>query len=292
MKIAIIFSRERSDTMGIYFERALKGLGHEVEHFWPKDVDNIKSKYDFYFRIDDGDYDHLIPKRLTPRVYYVSDVHLERPFKKIKAHISQGAYELVFCPMRKEIEILNKESRTEIIWLNVGCDLEIHKRLDIERNYDIGFVGNDGGIPRKFYLQEIRERYPGSFIRPADYRKMSRIYSASKIGFSFAIRGECFTMRNYEIMACGAMLLMKRLRDDSAERLGFIDRRHLVIFDGPRDLFDLIDYYLKNREERESIAENGYRLTIERHTYTHRLSEMIRIIKNKLTLLSMSEVST
>lgn len=60
-------------------------------------------------------------------------------------------------------------------------------------------------------------------------------------------------MRSYEIMACGAMLLMKRLRDDSAERAGFIDRKHLVIFDGPDDLFKLVDYYLKNRREREDI---------------------------------------
>ena len=77
------------------------------------------------------------------------------------------------------------------------------------------------------------------------------------------------------------MLLMKRLRDDSAEKLGFIDRKHLVIFDGPRDLYGLIDYYLKNRKEREKIAENGYRLTIEKHTYLHRTREMIDVIKNK-----------
>ncbi|MFC1667580.1 glycosyltransferase [Candidatus Omnitrophota bacterium] len=284
MKVAIIFGKERPDTMGIYFERALKALGHEVEHFWPKDACSVKPEYDFYFRIDDGCYDYLIPERLTPRVYYVSDVHLDKPFKKIKKHISKGAYQLVFCPMRKEIDILKKKSPVEIIWMNVGCDPRIHKRLNVERNYDIGFIGNDGGMPRKLYLQEIRERYSNSFIGRADYEEMSRIYSSSKIGFSFAIRGECFTMRNYEIMACGAMLLTKRLRDDSAEKLGFIDRKHIVIFDGPKDLFNLIDYYLKNREEREAIAENGYRFTLEKHTYTHRLSGMMDIIKDRFSL--------
>jgi len=284
MKIAIIFSKERPDTMGIYFERALKSLGHDVEHFRPEDIGSIKPGYDFYLRVDDGRYDYLIPEELTPRVYYVSDVHLDKVFKKVKAHISEGAYELVFCPMRKEIEILRKKTSVDIVWLNVGCDLQVHKRLDVKRRYDIGFVGNDGGMPRKFYLQEIRERHPNSFIGPADYRKMSGIYSVSKIGFSFAIRGECFTMRNYEIMACGAMLLMKRLRDDSAERLGFVDREHLVIFDGPKDLFGLIDYYLRNEKEREDIAENGYRLIVKRHTYVNRLSEMVDIIKDRFNI--------
>ncbi|MBU1147611.1 MAG: glycosyltransferase [Candidatus Omnitrophica bacterium] len=281
MKIALIFGKKRPDTMGIYFERALKALGHDIVHFSPEDINNIKPEYDFYFRVDDGHYDYLIPERLRPRVYYVSDTHLKGPFKKIKKHISQGAYDLVFCPMLKEIKVLKKISPVDVIWMNVGCDPEIHKRLDVERKYDIGFVGNDGGIPRKFYLQEIRERYPNSFIGRTDYREISCVYSASKIGFSFAIRGECFTMRNYEIMSCGAMLLMKRLRDSSAERTGFIDRKHIVLFDGPEDLFELIEYYLRNKKEREEIAENGYRLTVGKHTYTQRLSEMLGIIKDR-----------
>ena len=187
--------------------------------------------------------------------------------------------------MLKEIEVLKKISPVDVIWMNVGCDPEIHKRLDVERKYDIGFVGNDGGIPRKFYLQEIRERYPNSFIGRADYREISPVYSASKIGFSFAIRGKGFTMRNYEIMSCGAMLLMKRLRDDSAERTGFIDKKHLVIFDGPEDLFRLIDYYLKNEKERKQIAENGYNIITEKHTYKHRLAEMVDIVKSRFDLM-------
>jgi len=284
MKIAVIFGKEREDTVGIYFERALVSLGHEVRHFWPKDIEGIKPEYDFYFRIDDGHYDHLIPKRLKPRVYFASDTHLKKPFKKIKRHILEGSYELVFCPMLKEIEMLRKKSPAEIAWMNFACAPEIHKRFDIERNHDIGFVGNDGGVPRKFYLQEIRERHDNSFIGRADYREMSRIYSSSKIGFNFAIRGECLTMRSYEIMACGAMLLMNRLRDDSAEKSGFVDRKHLVMFDGPADLFELIDYYLKNKGEREEIAENGYRLTIEKHTYAQRVKEMLGIVKNRFDL--------
>ena len=284
MKIAVIFGKERSDTMGIYFERALRQLGHCVEHFWPQDAASIKPEYDFYFRVDDGYYNYKLPGKLFPRVYYVSDVHLKKPFKKIKKSILSRTYDLVFCPMRKEIEILKKKSPVEIVWLNIGCDPQIHKKLDIERSYDIGFVGNDGGIPRKFYLQEIRERYPNSFIGRADYRDMSRIYSSSKIGFSFAVRGECFTMRNFEILACGAMLLMKRLRDDSAERLGFVDRRHLVIFDGPKDLFALIEYYLKNKQEREQIASCGHRFTLEKHTYALRTKEMVDIVKDKFKL--------
>ena len=82
MKIALIFGKERPDTMGVYFERALKALGHDIVRFSPKDINNIRPEYDFYFRVDDGHYDYLIPERLKPRIYYVSDTHLRNPFKK------------------------------------------------------------------------------------------------------------------------------------------------------------------------------------------------------------------
>ena len=91
-------------------------------------------------------------------------------------------------------------------------------------------------------------------------------------------------MRNYEIMSSGAMLLMKRLRDDSAEKLGFKDSKHLVIFDRPKDMFELIEYYLKHREEREVISENGHRLVIEKHTYMHRAKEIVDIVKDRFKL--------
>jgi len=284
MDIAIIFDILRSDTIGIYYEKALRELGHTVDHFETHEMAKMNKKYDFYLCIDDGLNKDDMPKHLFPKVFYAIDVHLPAPEKKIRKKVLSKSYDLVFTPAQWWIKRMKGISPTEVMWLNQGCDPAIHARLNIERNYDIGFVGTDGGVPRKFYLQEIRERYPDSFIGTADYRDMSRIYSASKIGFSLPIRSEYLTLRNYEIMACGAMLLMKRLRDDSAEKLGFIDRKHLVIFDGPKDLFKLIDYYLKNKDKREEIAENGYRLTIEKHTYLCRAKEIVDVMKNRFHL--------
>lgn len=284
MNIAIIFDTLRKDTIGIYYEKALRDIGHCVDHFETRDVSSIEPRYDIYLCIDDGLNRDDLPKRLFPKVFYAIDVHLSAPEKKMRRKVLAGHYDLVFTPSQWWIKKMKRVSPVEILWLNQGCDPEIHKRLNIERNYDIGFVGTDGGVPRKFYLQEIRERYPNSFLGTADYKDMSKIYSASKIGFSFPIRSEYFTLRNYEIASCGAMLLMKRLRDDSAGKLGFIDRKHLVIFDGPKDLFELMDYYIKNKADREYIAENGYRLAVEKHTYIHRAREIVDIVKNRFNL--------
>jgi spore maturation protein CgeB len=113
---------------------------------------------------------------------------------------------------------------------------------------------------------------------------MSRIYSQSKIGFSYAIRDECFTMRNFEIMSSGAMLLQHRLRDDSAEKLGYIEGRHFVAFKSPKKLFQLVDHYLSHGKERDAIAEAGFEHTRAHHTYQHSMCELLQIVKEKLHL--------
>ena len=43
-------------------------------------------------------------------------------------------------------------------------------------------------------------------------------------------------------------------------------------------MFELIDYYLKNEEERQNIADEGHKLTIAKHTYEKRLEKMFKIM--------------
>jgi spore maturation protein CgeB len=272
MKIAIIFDKKRADTMGIYFERALRETSHSYRHFWLKDAGGIKPQFDLYLRIDDGDYSHDLPVGLKPSVFWVSDTHLAEPFKAIVRQARH--YDYVFCGMKDGVEVFRKKGIVAR-WSPAACDPDIHKRLDVPKRFDIGFVGNDGGIPRKFYLEEIRERYPDSFLGTAPYTKMSEIYSASRIGFNYLRTSESITMRCMEIMSCGAMLLVNRASDGSFEDLGFKDTESAVFYDSPRRLFELIDYYLKNDAERTRIAEAGHQLAVAKHTYGHRLQEML-----------------
>ena len=281
MNIALIFTKTRPDTMGIYFENALRSLGHEVHHVEPSGIASMKKEYDLYFRVDDGFYDYRMPKGFYPKVFYATDVHLKNPERAMRKWILEGDYDLVFCPMLRWIKKMKGKSSAKIVWMNSGYDDAIHKRLDCERIYDVGFVRNDGGFPRKFYLQALRERYPNSCIGNADYKDMNKIYSSSKIGFSMPIRGEYFTLRNFEIMASGAMLLIKKLGEESAEKSGYFDSEHIVIFDSPEELFDIIDYYLEHEDERKRIAEKGYNLTVQKYSYKHSLAEMVGIAREE-----------
>lgn len=278
MRAAIIFDKRREDTMGIYFENALAATAHQYKHFWLKDALRISPEFDIYLRIDDGDYEYDLPDKLRPSVFWVSDTHLEN---SLKAIIKQaGRYDYVFCAMKDGLDALKKKG-IDAHWSAAACDPGIHKKLNLEKRFDIGYVGNDGGIPRKFYLQEIRERYPNNFLGTAHYLKIGEIYSASKIGFNHIRPGESITMRCMEIMSCGAMLLVNRIKDGSAEDLGYKDGESLVYYDTPAQLFELIDYYLQHNEERERITEAGYKLTVSKHTYKHRLEEILSVVEKK-----------
>lgn len=279
MKIALVFDKDRPGVSGIYFARALEKKGYVYDHFWTRDAQKIPASYDLYLRIDHGDYEYDLPKNLRPKAFYACDCHLKYPYAQIQKQA--GNYDFVFVSQRG-VEVEFKRKGINAFWSPMGCDPEIHKKLDLKKIYDIGFVGTDGGVPRKFYLQELRERYPNSFIGQADYREMSEIYSQAKIGFHYihctSKHKSDFSMRAFEIMSCGAMLVMSYIAKEEFQKLGYFDRKNIVIYRDPKELFFLIEYYLNNVEEREKIADQGHRITVAQHSYEKRVEDMFRIM--------------
>jgi len=279
MKIALIFNKESDNTVGCYFEKILKQSNYHLEHFWTEHSQNIKPEFDLYLRIDHGDYKYDIPEYLHPAVFLVIDTHLKKPYKKIEKQV--GHYDLVFCAQKQGAQRLKRRKKVETAWMPLACDPDVHKKINIEKIYDIGFVGTDGKKSlRKNLLKELKLRYPKSFLGPAPFTEMSRIYSASRIGFNYSIRND-INMRMFEVMSCGALLVTNRIKKNGLEEL-FEDGKHLVVYKNPRELFKLINYYLTHEREREEIAKNGHQLVAKHHTYAVRLADMFKLIKGKL----------
>lgn len=276
MNIAIIYDKFRQDTLGEYYKRALENTGCSVEHFWLKESDKVPPRFDAYLRVDDGDYKYDIPhERLKPSFFYVSDVHLKKPFLAIKK--AGRFYDHLFCAQYSgylKLKDIYGDKKTS--WLPHACDDRLHRDLAVGRKLDIAFVGNDGGNPRKFLLQEIRERFPNSYIGNAPHTDIAKIYSAAKIGFNYSIAND-INMRTFEVMGCGAMLLTNNIDDNGFDSL-FCDKRDLAAYSSPKDIFSMIDYYLKNDSERAGIAEAGKRLAAENHTYSKRTARILEVI--------------
>lgn len=275
MKLALIFNKERQDTIGVYFERAAYELGLAYEHYWTKDADNINEKYDLYLRIDHGDYKYDLPVRLRPAAFYVVDTHLKKPYKKIMEQVKH--YDYIFCAQKDGAERLKKDTGVNAFWVPIGCDPAIHRKLEVKKRFDIAFVGTEGKKNlRSKLLNLLAQKYPNSFIGKADFRLLSNIYSSAKIGFNYSINND-INMRIFEVLSCGALLVTNRIDDNGFEEL-FSDGVNVVTYEKPTELLDKIDYYLANDEARESIANEGHQLAINHHTYRSRLKKMLEVI--------------
>ena len=143
MKIALVFNKDRTDTTGIYFQRALEDSHLEFKHF---PVENskllIKNKYDLFLRIDHGDYKYDLPKNLRPAVFLAIDTHLKKPFKKICRQAKH--YDFLFATQKEGAQSLSGVLNRTVYWIPLACDPEIHKKQDIPKVYDVGFVGSYG----------------------------------------------------------------------------------------------------------------------------------------------------
>jgi len=276
MKIALIFNKERKGTTGCYFEKALKASNHTVQHFWTEHSYDIRPEFDLYLRIDHGDYKYDIPEHLHPAVFLAIDTHLKKPYKKIEKQV--GHYDFVFCAQKEGARKLRRRKKVNAFWIPLGCDPQIHKKIDLEKKIDLAFVGTEGKKSlRGVLLKKIKEKYPNSFLGKADYQEMSEIYSSAKIGFNYSIRND-INMRCFEVMSCGALLLTNYIKNNGLEEL-FEDRKHLVVYRNPKELYNLIDYYLSHPQEREQIAYAGHQLVASQHTYKDRLREMFEYIR-------------
>jgi hypothetical protein len=279
MRLALIFDPgHRPGTTGMYFERACRALRLEYDTCRLNGLGALEGGYDLYLRIDHGDdYDVPWPDRCRPAAFYAIDTHLAHSWKKIRR--AAGRYNLVFCAQQEAAARIPGAA-----WIPLACDPELHRPADARpRTQDIAFVGTDGGTPRKFYLQALRERYPKSALGAADPEALASIYGGARIGFNYSIANDV-NMRIFEVLASGALLVTNALRDGALERLGLRDRRELALYHRPGELFGLIDHFLAHEEERRRIAEAGQAAAVERHTYAHRLRALLSAAARRLRI--------
>jgi spore maturation protein CgeB len=84
----------------------------------------------------------------------------------------------------------------------------------------------------------------------------------------FQIKG-----RNFEVPGCGGFFLTDYVK--GLEEFYQPDG-DIVCYRSTDELIEKIHYYLSHEEERNRIASNGYKVTMERHTYVHRFNHLFR----------------
>jgi spore maturation protein CgeB len=185
--------------------------------------------------------------------------------------------------------------------LPFGVNENLYKPLNIEKKYDVSFVGAWNPV-RSWIIKRIRKAgfsvvvagngWPGGAI---EYDEMIRLFNETRINLNLSnsrsydvrlllsdpIYGlrqlqskkfvEQLKARHFEINACGAFQLSYYVDGlEHCYRLG----EEIAIYNNVDEIIDKIKYYLPDEELREEIAQAAYYRTIKEHTYTKRFESI------------------
>lgn len=103
------------------------------------------------------------------------------------------------------------------------------------------------------------------------------VFKKAKINLNISLRSIITGMplRAFDIMGAGGFLITN-YQADFLEY--FVPDEDFIYYDSKNDLMDKIDYYLKHDDERIQIASNGLQKIREKHTYLHRVDEMLEFL--------------
>jgi GT2 family glycosyltransferase/2-polyprenyl-3-methyl-5-hydroxy-6-metoxy-1,4-benzoquinol methylase/tetratricopeptide (TPR) repeat protein len=274
-KVCVVFDdTARPDTTGVYCLRALRELV-DVVHVRPADLARApRSGIDLYLNVDDG-LDYRLPRDLRPAAWWVIDTHLNLANDLKKA----PDFDLVFAAQRPGAEAV-RAAGTAAEWLPLACDPMIHARHDVPKVHDLCFIGHLAPGPRTELLALVRRHYPDMLVDRRFFEEMARAYSASRLVFNRSLRDDV-NMRVFEATACGSLLLTNDLTDAGQTDL-LRDGEHLATYRDADELLDKARFYLNHDDARERIASAGRAEAVARHTYRHRMEQVLLSARRQL----------
>jgi len=284
-RLAIIYERNTRVALGERFTSALAGISHiHIDQFDLKEIQAVTGGYDYYIRLEDGDYSDSVPSHLHPIAWWISDTHLKHCYEKVRKQVNR--YDEVFLAQKDGVKQIYKDTGKSAHWLPWAADDRkdgFRFIPDEERTWDVCFIGTSGKFSlRKVVLEVLQKYYPKSYIGRAEYTQLHGFYAKSKIVVNYPIRND-INARFFEAMGAGAMVLSSRIEGNGCPEL-FKEKENIAFYDDcVDDLRRKLDYYLQNRSERMAIAQKGFDLVNSRHTYRSRVGELLQTLGIRLT---------
>lgn len=117
------------------------------------------------------------------------------------------------------------------------------------------------------------------FLGTVDYyHTMPLVFQNSKINLNISLKSiySGIPLRCMDIMGAGGFLLSNYQADFYD---GFLPEEDFVFYESEEDCLKKIGYYLSHETERRQIAENALGKMKESHTFTHRVRQIISVIR-------------
>lgn len=270
-RVCVIYDdRDRPETTGGYCLRALRELC-AATHARPDRVAALDpAAFDLFVRVDDG-LEYPLPPALRPLAWWAIDTHLDPDRCLAQAR----AADLTFAAQQPGADALRRAGVANAEWLPLACDPAVHRPHDVLHRYDVCFVGNPFPGPRAELVDLLRRHFPAHFVGRAYFDDMARTYSASRIGFNRSVRDD-LNMRVFEALGCGTVLATNDLPPEAGQGGLFRDGTHLATYRDPDELLDKVRFYLARPEARAKVARAGRAEATAKHTYRHRMEQVLR----------------
>ncbi len=264
-----------------HFKKSLEELGHNVT----AETGDCAEKMDvsgfdgdliiLHESLGMRELPHGIERASIPTVFYTIDVHLNFYWHREYAQL----FDYVFVSQKDYVSRFQHEN---VFWLPWSVDPLIFRDYNLERKYDIVFVGtiDEQRKKRKNIISELEKRFevkvfgtdPGKRL---SFIEMAKVYSQAKIILNESIFGE-ITFRTFEAPACGGMLFTERIGNGLLDL--FMDEKEIVTFDH-LDFIEKAEYYLENSGIRQQIAKRGKEKVLKKHTVRKSIVEMISVLE-------------
>lgn len=230
----------------------------------------------------------------TPKVHIQIDY--SAPIKNLKAfcfyenidkYLNQNKYDLIFAFVNRTVEDLKTNLKMEKVYFLPFCvDINKYRNLDLKKDIDVMAVFASSPIiypTRKGILKLVRKLNIKSFTERVIQNNYIKVINRSKIFVHGNNRTGDLNMKYSEILACGTLFLTDKPRD--FEKEGFVDGKHLVLYENLEDLENKIKYYLEHDAEREQIAKQGMKFVRENHNCAVRVKQFTEIVRKEFNIV-------
>lgn len=157
----------------------------------------------------------------------------------------------------------------------IGRDISARERvLVLETLGKIMDINLYSGSKLPKVLQGLRIKEKGF----ANYEtEMPYVFHNSKININITSKTiqSGIPLRVFDILSCGGFCITN-YQPEIAEY--FINGEELVMYTSMEDLIEKVEYYLNHEEEREQIAQNGYKKLKEKFDLSNAVEEMFSMI--------------
>ncbi len=144
----------------------------------------------------------------------------------------------------------------------------------IERLSLLEAVSEKYGVDLFTHMQDFSMKNLRNHGRVEYFYEMPTVFKRSRINLNITLRSTVsgIPLRAFDIMGAGGFLL-SNYQADFLDL--FVPGEDFVYYENKEDLLKKIGYYLNHEEERKAIAGNGHDKVAAKHTYRHRVREML-----------------